>query len=195
MFPELLLGLPSPVGTLPERWPMILPPHRARASRSRSRPQLPTWSPRHRADRPRRAYFVQDALQPRASTHRVPKCQEFVPCREGRRGRNQKMLDVVKLKHRRVSASRRPRSPRHAWTELRIVAREEGPCSPSPAGMSLLHQVEHSRKCCLKLEGLFDLIGRNKRVLPIFQEARTLMITNKPDECRRVRLPVGGKAF
>src|SRR6185437_11352714 len=65
----------------------------------------------------------------------------------------------------------------------------------SIAAPELLHLVEHSGKRLLHAKRLLDLIGADKGILGVFQEARALVVTHELDERRRVRLPVLGKAL
>src|SRR5262249_43174592 len=58
-----------------------------------------------------------------------------------------------------------------------------------------LHLVERFRECLLQPERFFDLIGCHVRILSVFQEARALVIANKLNERRHVRLPVRWKSF
>src|SRR3954462_10211761 len=61
--------------------------------------------------------------------------------------------------------------------------------------LSLLHLVEHRGERLLERERLLDLAGRNVRIFPVLEEARTLVFAHELDEGGRVRLPVHREAF
>src|SRR4051794_25812699 len=59
----------------------------------------------------------------------------------------------------------------------------------------LLHLVKHVREGLLHFQGLLDLDRGDIRVLPIFEEARALVLAEKRNEGRDVRFPVYWKAL
>src|ERR1700679_1274212 len=63
------------------------------------------------------------------------------------------------------------------------------------SNMALLHLVEDVRKVALDLERLLDLRCSDVRILPIFEEARVLVLADEGDERRHVRLPVRRKTL
>src|SRR5947209_17132292 len=58
-----------------------------------------------------------------------------------------------------------------------------------------LHLVEHVREGRLELECFLDFVGTHVGILTVFQEAWALMLANKLDERRSIRLPVRRKAL
>src|SRR3954468_2372257 len=66
---------------------------------------------------------------------------------------------------------------------------------PSGSAQSLLHLIEHVRKCRFELERLLDLVPAHIRVFAIFKETRAMMLADKFDECRGIGLPVLGKTL
>src|SRR5262245_9133117 len=57
----------------------------------------------------------------------------------------------------------------------------------------LLQLIEHLGQGALDLQGLLDLVGGDIRILPVFDEARTLVVADELDERFRVRFPVRRK--
>src|SRR6478609_7248442 len=67
--------------------------------------------------------------------------------------------------------------------------------SRSSIAWPLLHLIEHGRERGLQFERLLDLVGANKRILAVFEEARTLMLAHKCHEGCRIGLPVLWESF
>ena len=59
----------------------------------------------------------------------------------------------------------------------------------------LLHLVEHRGERRLEPERLLDLVGAHVGILPVFEEARALVLPDEFDEGRGVRLPIFGEPF
>src|SRR5262250_2095542 len=53
-----------------------------------------------------------------------------------------------------------------------------------------LQLIQHLGKGALDSQRLLDLVGRDVRILAVFDDTRTLMLADEPDEGLRVRLPV-----
>src|SRR5688572_21989318 len=65
----------------------------------------------------------------------------------------------------------------------------------SPIGSPLLQLIQYFRHGALNPQRLLDFISGEVRILAVLQEARLLVLANKPDKCFRVRLPIFRKAF
>src|SRR5579862_3627666 len=58
-----------------------------------------------------------------------------------------------------------------------------------------LHLVQHRAERLLYVQRLFDLVGRDERILPVLHETRAMVLADELDERRHVRLPIFWKAL
>src|SRR5262245_44750273 len=68
-------------------------------------------------------------------------------------------------------------------------------CVAAGRAAASLHLVEHRGERLLELERLFDLFGRDVRVLAVLEEARTLVLVEEFGDRRDVGLPILGPAL
>src|SRR6266850_2261509 len=66
---------------------------------------------------------------------------------------------------------------------------------PNSERQSSLQLIKHLRERIFDRQGFLDFVGTEKRILTVFQEARTLVIADELDERDRVGLPVQWEAF
>src|SRR4051812_24744982 len=60
---------------------------------------------------------------------------------------------------------------------------------------SLLHLIEHGRKCVLHVERFLDLVGADERIFAVFKEAGTMMLAYEAHERVGIGLPILRKTF